>query len=131
MAKNCVLRLLAKLKNGQSAKKSIIFEKKTKMNEKFLKLLWDRGYILGYIEFEKNRVKNFKIYLKYDRSGIPAINKIKAVSKPGARVYCNLQQMWKLQDEFSLILFLTSKGLKASFECKRLSIGGELLAVVF
>ncbi len=125
--------MFASIKNGQLAKRSFILHQKKKICEKFLDVLWNEGFILGYRNcFQKT--KNFKndltkIFLKY-RNGKPAINMIKTITKPGKRVYCKAKQVWKMSSNKTFVIFSTNKGLKTLEECKKLKIGGELYIVV-
>ena len=107
-------------------KNLLLFFKKKKICENFLKILWTQGYILGYT-IEKN---NLKIFLKYNNKKTSCIYSIKLMSKPGKRIYYSSKQIWKINSSKSFIIFSTHKGLKSILECKQLKIGGELFLIV-
>ena len=112
--------MFANLKNGQLAKRSFIFQTRTKNCEAFLKILTNEGFILGY----KLESKKIKVFLKY-KDGRPVINSIKPISKSGRRIYYSTKQIWKIDSNKSFIIFSTNKGLKSIIDCKKLKIGGE------
>lgn len=115
--------MFSNIKNGQLAKKAYIFQKKKKFCEKFLKIMWDEGFILGYKTDNLNSNK-LKIFLKY-KNETPVISSIKLITKPSKRVYYSVKQIWKLDSNKTFIIFSTNKGLKTIQDCKKLKLGGE------
>ena len=127
--KNYLWNLFASLKNGQIAKKSVITSPKKNICESFLKILWDEGFISGYRVSSVND-NQLEIFLKYTKNGIPAINSMKFLSKPGQRLYYSSKQIWKLDSSKTFIIFSTSHGLKSINECKKNRLGGEPLVII-
>ena len=84
--KHYLWNMLTNIKNGQLSKKSIVYQRRKKICEAFLKVLWDEGFIDGYkiSKLDKNK---FQIFLKYNKTGSPIINSLKFLSKPSKRVY--------------------------------------------
>ena len=121
--------MIANIKNGQLAKRTCSYQKKTKLCEKTLQILWDEGYILGYKISNKHK-DNLKIFLKYLKNGEPAINNIKFISKPGRRIYYSVKQIWKINSNKTFIIFSTNKGLKTLTDCKKQNLGGEPLLAI-
>jgi small subunit ribosomal protein S8 len=117
--------MLSKIKNAQLARKSVVFQKKNKISEDFLKLLWNEGFILGYTL----KSQGLKIFLKY-AGNKPAIRSLKVISKPSRRFFYSLKQIWKINSSKSFIVLSTNQGLKSLLECKKKNIGGELLIIV-
>ena len=115
--------MFANIKNGQISGRSVIFQKRKKICEAFLKILWAEGFILSY-NIDENNVNQLKIFLKYNKSK-PTINSIKFLSKPSRRLYYSAKQIWKIDSNKSFIIFSTNKGLKSILECKKMRIGGE------
>ena len=126
--KNYFWNMFANIKNGQLSKRAFIYQKKKKLCESFLKILWTEGFILGYA-ISPEKPTWIKIFLKYV-NGQPAINTIKLISKPGRRTYYSIKQIWKLDPKATFIIFSTSKGLKTISDCKKFNIGGEILVLI-
>lgn len=120
--------MLATLKNGQLAKKSFVYQKKKKMCEEFLKVLWNEGFILGYRVSTKNP-NLLKIFLKYNNNQ-PVINSIQPLTKPSKRIYYTIKQIWKFEFNKNCIIVSTNKGFKTILECKKLKIGGEPFVLI-
>ena len=126
--KNYFWNMFANIKNGQLSKRAFIYQKKKKLCESFLKILWTEGFILGYA-ISPEKPTWIKIFLKYV-NGQPAINTVKLISKPGRRTYYSIKQIWKLDSKATFIIFSTSKGLKTISDCKKFNIGGEILVLI-
>ena len=121
--------MFANIKNGQLAKRSYIHQKRKKLCELFLNILWNEGFIIGYKIEGKNK-ENLRIFLKYIENGKPSINNIKVISKPGRRITYSLKQIWKIDSSKTLIIFSTNQGLKTLAECKKLQLGGEPIITI-
>jgi small subunit ribosomal protein S8 len=121
--KNYLWNMFTSIKNGQLSRRSIIFQRRKKICEAFLKILWTEGFILGY-KIDKKNINRIEIFLKYTKNK-PAIHSIEFLSKPSRRIYYSAKQIWKLDSNKSFIIFSTNQGLKSILECKKLRIGGE------
>ena len=115
--------MFANIRNGQISGRSIILQKRKKICEAFLRILWAEGFILGY-KIDTNNIDQLKIFLKYNKNK-PAMHSIKFLSKPSRRLYYSAKQIWKIDSNKSFIIFSTNKGLKSILECKKMRIGGE------
>ena len=113
------------IQNSQTVKKSFIIQRKTKISEDFLNILWDEGYILGY----KSSQSSLKVFLKYV-NGISAIQSLNIMSKPSKKIFYSIKQIWKMKSNQSFLILSTSKGLKSVLNCKKDNIGGESLVII-
>lgn len=119
--------MFSNIQNAQLANKKVAFQKRKKVCELFLNILWDEGYISGYTIDKHN--DNIIIFLKYHNNK-PAIKKIKCISKPGSRIFYTVKQLWKIDSSKNFLILSTNKGLKTLNECKKLNIGGEPFIIV-
>jgi small subunit ribosomal protein S8 len=126
--KNLLWNMFANIQNGQLAKKAFVIQKKKKICESVLNILWDSGFILGYKIVKEDPTK-IKIYLKYYK-GKPVIQTLKSVSKPGSRIYYTVKQIWKIDSNKIFLIISTNKGLKTLIECKKLKMGGEPFLII-
>ena len=121
--------MFANIKNGQIARRSFIYQKKIKLCETFLCLLWNEGFIIKYRTSKKNK-NLLKIFLKYSNTRKPAINNIKLITRPGRRVIYSTKQIWKIDSNKNFIIISTHKGLQTINNCKKFKIGGEPFIII-
>jgi small subunit ribosomal protein S8 len=126
--KNHLWEMILTIKNAYLSRRTFVYQKRTRVCETFLKILWDEGFIAGY-QIDQKNTSRIKIFLKY-KGSTPAINLIKSISKPSRRIYYSANQIWKIDSSKSFILLTTSKGLKSILSCKKLFIGGEPLIAI-
>ena len=119
--------MFANLQNAQMSRRKVVFQKRKKVCESFLNILWDEGFISGYKIDKKNN--KIKIFLKYHNNK-PVIKKIKTISKPGSRIFYTIKQLWKINSSKTFIILSTNKGLKTVNQCKKLNLGGEPFVLI-
>ena len=91
-------------------------------------MLWNEGFINGY-KINVDNCNKLEIFLKYIKNE-PCIKIIKAISKPGRRIYLNKEKIWKLDSSICLFILSTNRGVLSLNQCKKLKIGGELICYV-
>ena len=118
--KHYLWNLIANIKNGAKAKKPFIYQRKTFYCVKFLDVLWDEGFILGYKNVSSQKLL-IKIFLKYT-NGKSSIKVIKSISKPGFRVNLTLKEIWKIKINSGILIISTNKGILSNNFCKKKKI---------
>lgn len=122
--------LLIRIKNGYLAEKNQVEAGYSKFCENILKILEKEKYINGY-KVEKHGAKSiFQIDLLYFENN-PAIKDIKIVSKPGRRVYKEVDKLRPVLGGLGIAILSTSKGVMTDKQAKAQNIGGEVLFQVW
>jgi len=102
----------------------------TKICQGVADVLKKEGYIVGYDRIDDGRQGVLRITLKYDPDGLPAINEIKRVSKPGRRVYSPVDELPRVLGGLGIAVVSTSKGVVSDRICRQEKTGGEVLCTV-
>ena len=71
-----------------------------------------------------------KIFLKYTENKKPAITGLKRVSKPGLRIYSDVENMPKVMKGLGIAIVSTSKGIMTDRKARKENVGGEILAFI-
>jgi len=123
--------MLTRIRNGHTAKRSLVDCPKSKLKVAVLEVLKKEGYIRGF-SFKKDEDEKdiISIELKYF-DGKPAIKEIKRSSKPGLRFYSSKKDMPLNYGGLGISIVSTSKGLMSDHEARNANIGGEILCSVF
>ena len=61
----------------------------------------------------------------------PVITGLRRVSKPGLRIYTNVEEMPKVLKGLGIAILSTNKGVITDKEARKLQVGGEVLAFVW
>ena len=123
--------MLARIKNGQHARKPSIQSPASKMRANVLEVLQREGYIRGYTREEvRPGVAEFNIELKY-ADGEPVIKEISRVSKPGRRIYSKIADLPKVYNGLGIAILSTPRGVMSDGEARAANVGGEVLCRVF
>lgn len=102
----------------------------TKICQGVADVLKKEGYIVGYDRIDDGRQGVLRITLKYDPDGLPVINEIKRVSKPGRRVYSPVDELPRVLGGLGIAVVSTSKGVVSDRICRQEKTGGEVLCTV-
>jgi small subunit ribosomal protein S8 len=123
--------MLTRIRNGQSAKKSVVDAPASRFRGNVLDVLKREGYIRNYSQIERRPgINEFKIELKY-YDGKPVISEIKRVSTPGRRIYSGIKDLPKVYNGLGISIISTPRGVMSDNEARAAQVGGEVLCQVF
>ena len=123
--------MLARIRNGQMAGKSVIECPHSKLRENVCGVLADEGFIRAFKKIEgENNKHTLQIELKY-AEGRGVIRKLDRVSTPGRRVYKNVKEMPRFYNGLGVLIVSTPQGLMTDHKARAANVGGEVLCQVF
>ncbi len=121
--------MLTRIRNGQKAVKKSITLPSSKLKMAIAKVLKEEGYITDYsVETNGNRA-DMTIVLKYYH-GMPVIEKVKRVSRPGLRIYKSKDELPKVLGGLGITIVSTSKGVMTDRAARAIGHGGEVICTV-
>ncbi len=123
--------MLARLRNGMMVNKSSVMCPASKLRENVLDVLKDEGFIRGYTRKNiRKGIDELEVELKYFE-GKPAIKEMKRISKPGRRVYSNIEDLKPVFNGLGIAIVSSSKGIMSDKQAREQKVGGEVLCTVF
>ena len=123
--------MLTRIRNAQTARHETVMVPDSKTKRAIAKILLNEGYI-AKVDVIENKVQgNIKITLKYTDKNTKVITGIKRISKPGLRIYAQLEDLPKVLNGLGIAIISTSKGIVTDKEARKLGLGGEVLAYVW
>ena len=123
--------MLTRIRNGQTANKSVVDAPASRFRGNVLDVLKREGYIRNFSQIEKRPgINEFKIELKY-YDGKPVISEIKRVSTPGRRIYSSIKDLPKTYNGLGISILSTPRGVMSDNEARAAKVGGEVLCQVF
>lgn len=123
--------LLTRIRNASSAKHETVEVPASNMKKAIVEILFEEGYINKFVVSEDEKQGMIKIYLKYTENKKPVITGLKRVSKPGLRIYSDVENMPKVMKGLGIALISTSKGIMTGRKARKENVGGEVLAFIW
>jgi small subunit ribosomal protein S8 len=124
--------MLTRIRNANTAKHDTVDVPASKMKIAIADILLKEGYIKAYDIVEDGSFNQIHITLKYGADkNEKIISGIKRISKPGLRVYADVENMPKVLGGLGIAIVSTNKGILTDKEARRENVGGEVLAFVW
>ena len=123
--------MLTRIRNANSAKHDTVDIPASNMKKAIAQILVDEGYIAGYKVIEDEKQGVIRVTLKYGENKAQVITGLRRVSKPGLRIYSNVEDMPKVMKGLGIAIVSTSKGIMTDREARKQNVGGEVLAFVW
>ena len=123
--------MLTRIRNASSAKHDSVDIPASNVKKAIAQILLDEGYINGFQFVEDGKQGVIHITLKYGPNKTQVISGIRRVSKPGLRIYTNVEDMPKVMKGLGIAILSTSKGIITDKQARRENVGGEVLAFVW
>jgi len=124
-----VADMLTRIRNGQSAGKKSIKQPSSKLKVSIAQVLKDEGYITGFTTETTGSHTEMTIELKYYK-GVPVIESIKRISRPGLRIYKSKDELPKVLGGLGIAIVSTSNGVMTDRAARAIGHGGEVICTV-
>ena len=123
--------LLTRIRNASAAKHDTVDIPCSNMKKAICQILVDEGYVKEFTTMDDGKQGVIKVTLKYTEDKTPVITGLRRVSKPGLRIYSNVENLPKVMKGLGVAIISTSKGIMTDREARKANIGGEVLAFVW
>ena len=74
--------------------------------------------------------KTIRITLKYEGK-TKVLQGLKRISKPGLRIYANVEELPRVLNGLGIAIISTSKGIMTDKEARKQNVAGEVLAYIW
>lgn len=122
--------MLTRIRNANSAKHESVKIPFSNMKHGIANILKNEGYIKDFELKEDGSKKDVVVSLKYV-DGENVIKGLKRISKPGRRVYSGVEELPKVLGGLGIAIVSTPRGVITDKECRKHSVGGEVLCYVW
>nr|YP_011008248.1 ribosomal protein S8 [Hapterophycus canaliculatus]WBP70149.1 ribosomal protein S8 [Hapterophycus canaliculatus] len=117
-------KIINKLRNGYMVYHFNVSFKEVGFCTKILDILWKENLICGY---QKTNSGFIRVLLRY-HDGSPICTRLIILSRPRDRLYLSLKDLYRVSNDFGILIVSTSKGIMSSKKAIRTGQGGEILA---
>ena len=124
--------MLTRIRNANQMHLETVLVPASKVKKDILQVLANEGFIKGFEQVnDENNKPALKVTLKYTETKERVIKKLQRVSKPGLRVYAEVEDLPKVLNGLGIAIISTSKGVMTDRDARKANVGGEVLAYVW
>ena len=122
--------MLTRIRNALQQKHESVSMPASKEKQAIAKILKDEGFITDY-SVEGDVKKTLTITLKYAEDNKRVISGLRRISKPGLRVYAQVENLPRVLNGLGIAIISTSNGMMTDRDAKKNHLGGEVIAYVW
>ena len=123
--------MLTRIRNANSQKHETVDIPASNMKKEIAQILVDEGYVKGFEVIEDGKQGVIHMTLKYGPNKSQVLTGLRRVSKPGLRIYTNVENMPKVMKGLGVAIISTSKGVMTDKQARKENVGGEVLAFIW
>ena len=123
--------MLTRVRNALAANKETVEVPSSNMKKAIAEIMLAEGYVSDVKNVPDEHNGKIVLTLKYIGRKQPVINGLKRVSRPGLRVYSDVETMPKVMDGLGIAILSTNKGILTDRQAKAQNVGGEVLCYVW
>lgn len=123
--------LLTRIRNANTQKHESVELPASNLKKAIVQILLDEGYIKSFTVTEDGKQGVIKVVLKYTEDKAPVITGLRRVSKPGLRIYSDVENLPKVMKGLGIAIISTSKGVMTDRQARKENVGGEVLAYIW
>lgn len=122
--------MLTRIRNANTQRHEEVDVPYSKLKDQIAQILVDEGFIRTSDVLQDGIKKTIRLTLKYENK-TRVLQGLKRISKPGLRIYANVEQLPRVLNGLGIALISTSKGILTDKEARKQNIGGEVLAYIW
>lgn len=123
--------MLTRIRNANSNKNVSVSMPSSTMKKQIAKILKEEGFISDYAVVTEDGRTTLTITLKYGENGERIISGLKRISKPGLRVYAEVNELPRVLNGLGIAIISTSAGVITDKKARENNVGGEVIAYVW
>ena len=119
--------MLTRIRNANQIHSTEVSMPVSKIKTAIAKILKDEGFIVDY----EVKDKTLTLTLKYGQNKERVITGLKRISKPGLRVYANVEDLPRVLNGLGIAIISTPKGIMTDKDARKNNVGGEVIAFIW
>ena len=124
--------MLTRIRNANTAKHDTVDVPASKMKISIANILLAEGYIKELELVNAGTFQTIHITVKYGKDkNEKVLTGLKRISKPGLRVYADVENLPKVLGGLGTAIISTNKGVITDKEARKENVGGEVLCFVW
>ncbi len=122
---------LTRIRNAQTADHRWVDIPASNMKKRLSLILKHERYIKDFILINDNKQGIIRVYLRYTKEGLPIIEGLKRISRPGRRQYVNANEIPRVLGGLGVAIMSTPIGVITNKMARKNNVGGEVLCHIW
>lgn len=122
--------MLTRIRNANSQKHATVDVPYSKVKKAIADILLDEGFVKSVEVVEAGAQGAIRIALKYENK-VRVLQGLKRISKPGLRIYAEVEELPRVLNGLGIAIISTSKGIMTDKEARKQNVGGEVVAYIW
>lgn len=122
--------MLTRIRNALQARHEVVEIPASKIKVEIARILKEEGFIDSYV-VSGDIKKSITIVLRYGENNAKIISGLKRISKPGLRVYAEVDSIPRVLNGLGIAILSTSSGIMTDKKARAAHVGGEVLAYIW
>jgi len=122
---------LTRIRNAQAADHRWVDIPASNMKKRLSLILKHERYIKDFILINDNKQGIIRVYLRYTKDGLPIIEGLKRISRPGRRQYVNANEIPRVLGGLGVAIMSTPIGVITDKIARKNNVGGEVLCHIW
>jgi len=119
--------MLTRIRNAIQNRSAEVSMPTSKLKVEIARILKEEGFIENY----EVKDKTLTLTLKYGQNKERVITGLKRISKPGLRVYANVEDLPRVLNGLGIAIISTPKGIMTDKDARKNNVGGEVIAYIW
>ena len=122
--------MLTRIRNANDARHDTVDVPYSKVKKAIADILVAEGFVVSADTLGEGTHKTIRITLKYEGK-TKVLQGLKRISKPGLRIYANVEELPRVLNGLGIAIISTSKGIMTDKEARKQNVAGEVLAYIW
>lgn len=122
--------MLTRIRNANVQRHDTVDIPYSNVKNQIAEILVNEGFVNSMDILQDGVKKTIRITLKYENK-TRVLQGLKRISKPGLRIYANVEQLPKVLNGLGIAIVSTSKGILTDKDARKQKLGGEVLAYIW
>lgn len=122
--------MLTRIRNANQERHTIVDIPYSKTKKAIADILLNEGFVKAVDVLEEGTHKTIRITLKYENK-TRVLQGLKRISKPGLRIYANVEELPRVLNGLGIAIISTSKGIMTDKEARKQNVAGEVMAYIW
>jgi small subunit ribosomal protein S8 len=122
--------MLTRIRNANTERHDTVDIPYSKVKKAIADILVNEGFVKSMDVLQDAAHKTIRLTLKYENK-TRVLQGLKRISRPGLRIYANVEELPKVLNGLGVAVISTSKGIMTDKEARKQKLGGEVIAYIW